>query len=143
MTPNYVILALLLGSMGCMMVIASLETVKKRGRAPSPEPPPLSSRTSNLAGFSFFFGLVAILMVTTAAIMNACVSMNEITGIPASVQAPVQLAARIVLYVSLLPAVGAVALALAARGSINESRGALRGRALYRSAFFLSILSGV
>src|SRR2546425_1241443 len=107
-----------------IMVVGILaESKQKRAKKDfdSPPPPPPARQTSALAGFSFFFGLVAILMVTASAITKACVSMNEVTGIPEAVHSSVDLAARIVLYVSLLPSVGAIALGLAARGSINES----------------------
>jgi membrane-associated protease RseP (regulator of RpoE activity) len=129
-----------------VMIVAMLADLESKRAKKSPAPPslaPLPSQTSILAGFSFWSGLAAIIMVTASAVLKACLSMDEITGIPDSVHAPVELAGKIVLYASLLPAVCAAAMALAARGSINESRGALRGRSLYRSALFLSILSGV
>ena len=128
------------------MIFAILAESGRKNARKAFEPPDLPlipSRTSNLAGGAFFFGLVAILMVTTSAILKACTSMNEITEIPKPLHPAMELAAKIVLYASLLPAVGAAALGLAARGSIKESRGTLRGKSLYRSALVLSILSGV
>jgi membrane-associated protease RseP (regulator of RpoE activity) len=134
----------LMGGIVAMAAMAFDHERKKRKKGwEPPPPPPMPSRTSALAGFSFLCGLVAILLVTASAITSACSSMNEITGIPESARAAVDLAAKIVLYVSLLPAVGAAALALGARGSINESHGALHGRSLYRSALFLALVSGV
>jgi membrane-associated protease RseP (regulator of RpoE activity) len=133
--------------MGVLMVVAIVGMVldheKKKRQKGSELPPPSPLRTSVLAGFSFFSGVIAILLVTASSIMAACTSMNEITGIPESVKAPVDMAARIILYCSLLPAVGAGALALGARGSIKESRETLGGRSLYRTGLFLSILSAV
>jgi hypothetical protein len=125
------------------MVLDHEKKKARRNTEPPPPPAPSPSRTSVLAGFSFVSGLIAIFMVTAAGIMSACISMSEVTGIQESVHASVNLAARIVLYVSLLPAVGAVALALGARGAIKESRETLGGRSLYRTGLFLSILSGV
>jgi hypothetical protein len=120
------------------------EKKKARKNAEPPRPPaPTPSRTSVLAAFSFLSGLFAILMVTASSILAACVSLNEVTGIPESMHAPLNLAARIVLWCSLLPTVSAVALALGARGSIKESRETVGGRSLYRTGLFLSILSGV
>ncbi len=116
---------------------------KKARKAAEPSRPPAPFRTSVLAGFSFVSGLIAVLLVITSSILSACVSMNEIARIQEPVQAPLELAAKIVLYCSILPAVGAVALALGARGSISESRETLGGRSLYRTGLFLAILSGV
>src|SRR5579883_1497915 len=129
-----------------LAIVAMLLEQDRKKRNPASEPPaspPQPSRTSPLAGFGFFLALVAILMVTASGILSACASMNEITRVPDSVRAALDLAAKIARYVSLLPAVGAVAMALAARGSIQESGGRLGGKALYRSAFFLSMLSGL
>jgi membrane-associated protease RseP (regulator of RpoE activity) len=101
-----------------------------------------ASSVSVLAGLSFLCGLAAACLVTASAITAMCVSMSELTRIPALDHAAVDLAAKITLYASLLPAVGAIAFALTARGAISESL-SMRGRALYRAGILLALVTGV
>jgi hypothetical protein len=132
-----------------MMVVSSLGALRhkeeKREAPPavaSAPAPAAVSPVSALAGLSFLCGLGAVCLVTASAIAAMCVSMSEVTQIPAAAHAAVDLAARITLFASLLPAVGAVAFALAARGSLAENR-SMRGRPLYRTGLLLAILSAV
>jgi hypothetical protein len=108
-----------------------------------PEPPPAFTSLSLMAGLSFFSGLGAILLATIAGILSLTLSMNDVIPTTDSTRRQIDLAARIVLYASLLPAVGAAAFGLAARGVISESRGAVRGRPLYRTGILLALLTGV
>ena len=103
---------------------------------------PHTSSVSALAGLSFLCGLAAACLVTASAITAMCVSMSEVVRIPAQAHAAVGLATKITLYASLLPAVGAIAFALAARGAISESR-SMRGRALYRTGILLAVVTGM
>jgi hypothetical protein len=120
---------------------AIVEARRRRNADPAPPPPP-PSRTSALAALSFLCGLAAIVTVMTSGVVAACASMDEVTGIPAEARPHFDLGSRLVLYGGLVPAVLAVAFALAARGSISEARGALRGRPLYRTGLLLALLSG-
>jgi membrane-associated protease RseP (regulator of RpoE activity) len=122
------------------MVIVVLATL--RGRTPSPaEAAPLPTSLSFLAGFSFFSGLGATALVVASALLFASLSMGDVLQIQPDARQAIGLAAKIVLYVSLLPSVAAIAFALAARGVISESGGTVRGRPLYRTGVLLSILS--
>jgi membrane-associated protease RseP (regulator of RpoE activity) len=114
-----------------------------RGREhPAPAAPPMPASLSFLAGFSFFSGLAALALVMTTGILSAALSMDDVLQVGSHARQGITLAARIVLYLSLLPGVMAVAFALAARGVISESAGAVRGRPLYRTGVLLAILSG-
>jgi len=143
MGPDWSVIAIVFCGMVSTIAIAFSDRQRKgRAAAEVPAALPQAQRTSGLAGMSFLCGLAAMTLVTGAGIVTACVSMDEITRIPSEVHAHVELASKITLYVSFLPAVLAVAFALAARGAITESRGALRGRSLYRTGVLLSVLSG-
>ncbi|HVE38709.1 MAG TPA: DUF4476 domain-containing protein [Planctomycetota bacterium] len=137
------VLTIFMGMIVAIVAMVLDHEKKKAKKSAEPPRPPAPFRTSVLAGFSFVSGLIAVLLVIASSILSACVSMNEIARIPEAAHAPLELAAKIVLYCSILPAVGAVALALGARGTICESRETLGGRSLYRTGLFLSILSGV
>jgi hypothetical protein len=118
-----------------------LAVVQKR-KDPAPAAPPVPTSLSLLAGFSFFSGLGALALVVVAAVLFTTLSLREMLQLTPDLREAVTVAAKIVLYVSLLPSVVAVAFALAARGSISESAGTLRGRPLYRTGVLLAILSG-
>jgi hypothetical protein len=123
---------------------AVLEHKKKaRKKEGPPEPLPAFTSLSLMAGLSFFSGLGAILLATVAGILSLMMSMSDVMPMTESTRRQVDLAARIVLYASLLPAVGAAAFGLAARGVISESRGTVRGRPLYRTGILLALLTGV
>jgi len=100
------------------------------------------SSVSALAGLSFLCGLAAACLVTASAITTMCVSMSEVTQIPSLAHTAVELAAKVALYASLLPAVGAIAFALTARAAISESR-SMRGRPLYRTGILLALVTGM
>jgi hypothetical protein len=119
------------------------KTKKKDAPAPAPEPPPAFASLSLLAGLSFFSGLGAILLATVSGILSLAQSMGEAIPMTDSTRHQMDLAARIVLYVGLLPAIGAAAFGLAARGVISESKGAVRGRPLYRTGILLSLVTAV
>jgi hypothetical protein len=136
-------LAIMVPSAVISVVAIIMEAKKKSSSQPVPPPPPLvPSRTSVLAALSFLSGLVAFVLVVAAGIVAACAGMSEVTEVPADVLPHVDLASRIVLYASVLPAAVAVAFALAARGAVAESRGALRGRSLYRTGILLALVTG-
>lgn len=131
-----------------LLVIAVLwvGTMIRRGRREesavgAPPPPPAS--LSILAGLSFLCGLGAILLVAATGILSLVLSMGDLLQLSARERPAVELAGRIVMYVSLLPAVAAMAFALAARGVISESRDTVRGRPLYRTGILLALLTGI
>src|SRR5262249_20703097 len=119
------------------------EVGRKKRKYAEPEPETVPSRTSALAGMSFLSGVAAIVAGLASRLVTACASMGEVTKIPAEGYPAVEFASRLGLYAVLVPAVLAVAFALAARGTISESRGTLRGRSLYRTGILLALLSGV
>lgn len=133
----------LLGVLGILFLIvgAATSALRRRREQDDPTPPPTS--LSLLAGLSFFCGLGAILLVTATGILSLILSMDDLLRVPSDARPAIDLAGKIVLYLSLLPAVGAVAFALAARGVISESRNTLRGRPLYRTGMLLSIVTGI
>ena len=124
------------------MTVSEIKTKARKKEAP-PEPPPAFTSLSLLAGLSFFSGLGAILLAAIAGILTLSKTMSEVIPMTDSTHRQVDLAARIVLYVSLLPAVAAAAFGLAARGVISESKGAVRGRPLYRTGLLLALVTGV
>ena len=125
---------------GGLMYDFKLKTRKKEEPPPAPPPP---ASLSLLAGLSFFCGLGAIFLASVTGILTLMLSMDNLFSISDATLRQIQLAAKIVLYVSLLPAVGAVAFALAARGVIAESRDTVRGRPLYRTGILLAVTTAV
>lgn len=128
-------------AIGILIVGAIVSGLRRRREERDPTPPP--SSLSLLAGLSFFCGLGAILLVTTTGILSLILSLGDLLRVPSELRPEIDLAGKVVLYVSLLPAVGAVAFALAARGVISESRDTLRGRPLYRTGMLLSVVTAV
>jgi len=108
------VLTIFMGMIVAIVAMVLDHEKKKAKKSAEPPRPPAPFRTSVLAGFSFVSGLIAVLLVIASSILSACVSMNEIARIPEAAHAPLELAAKIVLYCSILPAVGAVALAVSA-----------------------------
>lgn len=118
--------------------------LKKRKNDRLPESAPVApTSVSLLAGLSFFSGLGAIFLASVTGVLMLTMSMEDLFPVSENTHKQIDLAARIVLYVSLLPAVGAVAFALAARGVIAESRNAVRGRPLYRTGLLLAVITAV
>lgn len=143
---NFAIFIIAMCTMVTVGIIAGavVEYKKKAQKKETPpEPSPAFTSLSLMAGLSFFSGLGAILLATVAGILSLTLSMNDVIPTTESTRRQVELAARIVLYASLLPAVGAAAFGLAARGVISESRGTVRGRPLYRTGILLALLTGV
>lgn len=132
--------------MAIMVIGGFVVEVNKKGRKKGdpPDPGPAAPASlSMLAGLSFFFGLGAIFLATVTGILTLMLSMGDLFPLSEALRRQIDLAGRVVLYTSLLPAVGAVAFALAARGVISESRGAVRGRPLYRTGILLSVITAV
>ena len=123
---------------GAVVILAKARRGKE---APPPEPVPTS--LSLMAGLSFFSGLGAILLITMTALFSLSLSMGDLLEMDSDVRAGLDLAGRIILYVSLLPAVAAIAFALGARGVISESGGTMRGRPLYRTGLLMAVVAGV
>src|SRR6185436_10463490 len=128
-----------------VFALGALEILVKARRGketPPPAPEPAPSSVSLMAGLSFFSGLSAILLATVTGLLTAAISMGEILLMDSDIRAILDAVGKIVLYVSLLPAVAAIAFALGARGVISESRGTVRGRPLYRTGVVLALLTG-
>src|SRR5262245_41067628 len=123
-------------------VLVILRHSRTKNANPAPIVPPVPTSLSFLAGLSFFSGLGALALVVTTGILSAALAMDDVLQVGSHAKEGIALAAKIVLYLSLLPAVMAVAFALAARGVISESGGAVRGRPLYRTGVLLAIFSG-
>ena len=120
-------------------VLILLAIVRRKSK---PEAPPVPTSLSFLAGFSFFSGLAAAGLVVTSTLLYTSLSLGEVLIVRSDEQQGIKLAANVLLYASVLPSVAAIAFALAARGSIAESGGMMRGRPLYRTGVLLAILSG-
>ena len=135
--------SLVAGAVIAVVAIIADYKLKAGKKAAPPEPAPAFTSLSLLAGLSFFSGVGAILLATVAGILSLTLSMPDVIPMTESTRRQVELAARIVLYVSLLPAVGAAAFGLAGRGVISESRGTVRGRPLYRTGILLALVTGV
>lgn len=130
------------GALALAALVKAIVGMARGRKDPEPAAPPVPTSLSLLSGFSFFSGLAALALAVVAAILFTSLSMGELLHLDSGLRDAVQMSAKIVLYVSLLPSVVAVAFALAARGSISESGGVLRGRPLYRTGVLLAILSG-
>jgi hypothetical protein len=131
--------------MAIIVVATSMAEYKSKAKRKDgpPDPPPAFTSLSLLAGLSFFSGLGAILLAAIAGILTLSETMSDVIPMTDSTRRQVELGARIILYVSLLPAVAAAAFGLAARGVISESRGAVRGRPLYRTGLLLAVITAV
>lgn len=130
------------GALGLAAFVKMIVGLVRGRKEPEPAAPPVPTSLSLLSGLSFFSGLAALSLVVISGILFTTRSMSDLLQLDSDHRDAFQVAAKIVLYVSLLPSVVAVAFALAARGSIAESGGTLRGRPLYRTGVLLAILSG-
>jgi membrane-associated protease RseP (regulator of RpoE activity) len=128
---------------GATAVVMVLGAVFQKPRPADAGPEPVRrSSVSILAGFGFFSGLLAIVMVAISGLLAMSLSMTGMISLQHEVRGGLDLAARILLYASLLPTIGSVAFAIAARGVIAESKGSVFGRTLYRTGLLLALLSG-
>ena len=109
-------------------------------RADAPSRPP---RLSLLCGFGFLCALGAIAAAVAGAILAQIAAHSDITGFQKPYLRDMLLIAEFLRYGALLPALGALAFAMAGVGAVRESAGALRGRALGRSAVFVAVVVGL
>ena len=104
-----------------------------------PEETPILSPLSAFAVLSFLSGLCLMGLLLAAAMLYLCQDYDILLGLDRRDVSRVSLARTIVLYCTVAPALAAIGFALAARTSVKESDGALRGKAYYRAAFHLSL----
>ncbi len=123
--------------------VIALAAAARRRKKKAEEEPLRDTRLSFLAAMSFLCGLGATLLLVAASIVSLVVTYGDVAGWDGFDRRPVRLAAQIVFYLSLVPAAGALAFALGARGAIRESREELRGKSLYRSGVLLALMTGV
>ena len=139
MGASVFLLLLLLIVAGFVALLVGVLNQSKRAKAEE-APPPLA-RLSALSVLSFLTGLGALLAALAALVCTWSVRYRYVLGFGDGEVYDLQLGAQILSYATLLPAVAAVAFAIAARGAVRESRGELRGRSLYHTAVLVALLS--
>lgn len=102
---------------------------------------PMRQRTSWLAGLGFWCGLASALTVAAGAIVVFSAESGDLLGISMEERRLLFLAARVALFCSLAPAVGATAFWLAGRSVVRDAQGGLRGVGLYRAGLLMALLS--
>lgn len=131
---------LMLGAAGAVvLLVVGVRNRVRRAQAPEPPPPLLS--LSTLSALSFLTAVGTLLAALSSLGCAWAVRYRDVLSLGDGEVHDVLLAAQVLAWVTLLPAVGTVALAIAARGTIRESRGGVRGRSLYHSAVLVALLS--
>lgn len=107
-------------------------------------PPPSGSpaRLSLLGAWGFFWALIALAAALAAVLCSEFAAPVDLLGLHEYDLRALRLVAEILRYCALVPALAALAFAMAGRGAIRESQGALRGMALCRAAILLSLVVG-
>ena len=123
------------------LVFLAILALKWARRAKAPEPPPPLAPLSTLSGLSFLSAIGAMLPALAALGCTWTARYRDTVGLGGGDVHDLMLAAQILAWVTIVAAVGTLALAIAARGAVRESRGALRGRSLYHSAVLVALLS--
>lgn len=119
-------------------LVAVLVIVRSRAPLP-PRTEPAPSRVSLLCAVAFFFALLAATTDVAALLIAEAVAYPDLSGLyPREVLSGRKVAEAFRLG-ALVPAFAALAFAIAGRGAVRESGGALRGRALYRAAALMSL----
>jgi hypothetical protein len=139
-TVSWGVLLLPLAIGAALLFVGDL--LKRGRRARKPEPPPPLLPLSKLSTLSFLTALAALLAALAAIACGWTARYHDVVSLGDGDVRDLRLAAQILAWVTLLPAVGTVALAIAARGTIREARDGLRGRSLYHSAVLVALLSG-
>lgn len=101
-----------------------------------------AARLSGLSAAAFFCALLALAVALAAALTFELSRKGDLLDLRTYDLRALRMASEILRFCVLLPSLGAVAFGLAGRGAIRESRGSLRGKALYRSAILLALLAG-
>jgi hypothetical protein len=112
------------------------------GRKSPPADPALRARLSLLSGASFLCALGGLAAALAGVITAELAGQSDVLGLWSGDIRDLRVASEILRFSALLPALAALAFGLAARGAIRESRGELRGRALYRVAVGIALLVG-
>lgn len=121
------------------MVAIALVAILVVVRRPQPPAEPSPSRVSLLCCAAFFFALLAATTDVAALLIAEAVAYPDLSGLhPSEVLSGRKIAEGFRLG-ALVPAFAALAFAIAGRGAVRESGGALRGRALYRAAALMSL----
>lgn len=123
------------------LLLAGLVAVSFVLRKP-PATPGAPARLSRLSAFGFFFALLALATALAAVLTAEFSAPGDLLSLHQYDLRALRLATEVLRYCALGPALAALAFALAGRGAIRESQGALRGRALYRAAILLAVAVG-
>jgi hypothetical protein len=97
------------------------------------------ARLSKLSAAGFFCAMLALATALAAVLTWEFAERGDLLGLRSYDVYDLRLASEILRYCALAPAVAALAFAVAGRGAIRESQGALRGRMLYRIAIALAL----
>jgi hypothetical protein len=126
---------------GASVVILAMAQVGL-GRHAAPGDPAVRARLSLLSGASFLCAFGALAAALASVMTAELAGQGDVLGLRSWDIRDLRVASEILRFSALLPALGALAFGLAARGAIRESQGELRGRALYRTAVMIALLVG-
>lgn len=106
----------------------------------SPPPPSTAPvRVSGLCKAAFFFALLALLTALGAGLTAESLQFRDLLGLRHMDVRALRRVAEGLRLAALLPALAALAFAVAGRGAVRESGGALRGKALYRTSALVAL----
>jgi hypothetical protein len=124
------------------LALLALAAVARR-RSPAPALPAGLVRVSALCVIAFLFAVVALVTAAAAVLCAEAAALGDLPGFYARDAEAALLAAEVLRLASIVPALAALGFAIAGRGSVRESGGALRGRALYGAAVLIALGVGL
>lgn len=131
MSLSYFEIALALVALGALALVAS-----RKPPAPGAEE---AARVSGTCKTAFFFAFLALLTSLAAALTAEGTLYRDLLRLSDGDVKETRMIAEILRLCALAPGLAALAFAIAGRGAVRESGGALRGKALYRMSALVAL----
>jgi hypothetical protein len=111
-------------------------------RRPAAPPASAPARLSRLCGMSFFCALLALMAALATVLTTEYATGAGVLRLSAYEVQDLRMVSEILRLCTLPLTLAALGFAIAGRGAVRESGGALRGRALYRAATLAALTVG-
>ena len=125
-----------------VLLIAVLVVAVGIFRKKAVPPPAAPARLSRLCGLSFFCALLALMAALAAILTSAYAGGASLLHLSEYEVRDLRMISEILRLCALPMAIVALGLAIAGRGAVRESGGALMGRALYRMSSLAALAVG-